>query len=77
MAILTQSFALDLSALSGRTSVAPVVRAAVKIAVVVMHWDEACRTRKTLQTLTADQLSDVGLTREQVQTEVKRAFWNF
>ena len=74
MAILSQPLALDLSALSARPTLAPVARAAIKLAVVVMHWDEAFRSRQTLKALTAEQLRDVGLTRAQADAEATRCF---
>ncbi|MEM9585272.1 MAG: hypothetical protein AAGA08_19360 [Pseudomonadota bacterium] len=75
MAILTQPLGLDLSALSNRPTLAPVARAAVKLAVVAMTWDDAFRSRQTLKTLTPDQLRDVGLTKQQAMAEARRGFW--
>ncbi|MEP3345942.1 MAG: DUF1127 domain-containing protein [Litoreibacter sp.] len=75
MATFTQPLSLDLNALSARTTVAPAVRATVKLAFVMMTWDEAYRSRRALKQLTAEQLSDVGLTRQQTDAEARRGFW--
>lgn len=75
MAILTQPLSLDLTALSARTTLAPLARVAVKAAVVLMTWDESYRTRQHLKNLTPEQLQDVGLTRAQAARESRRAFW--
>ena len=75
MATLTQPLALDLNALSTRTTVAPAVRMTVKLAFVLMAWDEAYRSRRALKHLTADQLRDIGLTRAQTDAEARRGFW--
>ncbi|WP_298255993.1 DUF1127 domain-containing protein [uncultured Litoreibacter sp.] len=75
MATLTQPLSLDLSALSARAKVAPTARAAVKLAFVLMSWDEAYRTRRALKGLTAEQLQDVGITRAQAEAEARRPFW--
>lgn len=76
MAILSQPLSLDLSALAARPTLAPVARAAIKLAVVLMHWDEAYRSRQTLKALSSEQLRDVGLTRQQATDEAKRGFWS-
>ena len=75
MATLTQPLALDLNALSARTTLAPAARVAVKVAFVLMSWDEAYRSRQALKHLTSDQLYDIGLTRAQTHRESRRAFW--
>lgn len=43
------------------------------------HWDRFWRrlhTRKALLALTADQLKDIGLTREQAREEGLKPFWH-
>jgi len=75
MAILTQPLALDLTALSARPTLAPLARVAVKLAVVLMTWDEAYRTRQQLKHMTDTQLMDVGLTRAEALREARRGFW--
>ena len=75
MATLTQPLSLDLNALSARTTVAPAVRAAVKLAFVMMTWDEAYRSRRALKHLSDEQLRDIGLTRRQTDAEARRGFW--
>ncbi|MEP5758165.1 MAG: DUF1127 domain-containing protein [Litoreibacter sp.] len=75
MALYSQPYALQLSALSARVSPAPLVRAAVGVAYALMTWDEAYRTRQTLKHLTEDQLKDIGLTRAETFRESQRGFW--
>ena len=75
MSLITQPLSADLSALSARAILTPAARVAVKLAVVVMTWDDAYRSRQTLKRLTPDQLQDVGLTRSQALAEAKRGFW--
>jgi uncharacterized protein YjiS (DUF1127 family) len=75
MALSIQSHVHDLSALSARPTLAPAVRFAVKVAFVLMTWDETYRTRRTLKRLTPDQLDDIGVSRSQAMKEAKRPFW--
>ncbi len=75
MSLITQPLSVDLSTLSARTFVNPAARAAVKLAVVLVTWNEAYRSRQVLKQLTPDQLRDVGLTRSQALIEAKRGFW--
>lgn len=75
MALLAQPLALDLSALSTRANLALTARVAVKVAVVLMTWDEAYRTRQTLRHLTRDQLRDVGISPRDALLESRRSFW--
>ena len=75
MATFTQPLSLDLPALTARTAVAPAARAAVKLAFVLMSWDEASRSRRALKQLTDEQLHDVGLTRAETDAEARRGFW--
>lgn len=75
MALSTQSHIHDLSALSARPTLAPAARIAVKIAFVLMTWEETYRTRKALKHLTPEQLDDIALTKAQAMKEAKRPFW--
>ena len=76
MALLTQPLSLDLTALSARPTLAPLARGAVKLAVVVMTWDEAYRTRQQLKQMTDEQLRDIGITRAEAMREASRGFWH-
>lgn len=50
-------------------------RVAVRFAVVVTKWAARRRTRLALSQLEPWQLSDVGLTPDDVQGELRRVFW--
>lgn len=41
----------------------------------VQQWEQNYRTRKALCQLTAEQLKDVGLSKEQAIDEVNKPFW--
>lgn len=49
--------------------------AAVQFAVCVTKWATRRRTRIALSNLDAHLLADVGLTRDEADTEASRAFW--
>ena len=44
-------------------------------AVQLAKWDQNARTRRSLGQLSAAQLRDIGITREQANAEFKRGFW--
>ena len=48
---------------------------AVNFAVCVTKWTTRRRTRIALSKLDAHLLADVGLTRDEADTEASRAFW--
>jgi uncharacterized protein YjiS (DUF1127 family) len=48
---------------------------AVKFAVSVTKWATRRRTRAALRQLETWQLRDVGLTRDDAETEASRVFW--
>ena len=77
MGHLTQPLHLDLSALSERPNMAPLARAAVKLAFVLMTWGETNRMRHQLKSLSDEQLDDIGITREEALSEVRRMLWRF
>ncbi|MEL7298955.1 MAG: DUF1127 domain-containing protein [Pseudomonadota bacterium] len=41
-----------------------------------LHLLTVARTRQALGSLDADALEDIGLTREQAQSEANRSFWD-
>ncbi|MEO1495355.1 MAG: DUF1127 domain-containing protein [Pseudomonadota bacterium] len=42
----------------------------------VAFWMERARSRRALATLNERQLKDIGLTAEDVETELQKPFWN-
>jgi uncharacterized protein YjiS (DUF1127 family) len=48
---------------------------AVRFAGLVTQWDKRSRTRRTLKTLDAYMLEDIGVTYALARKEAARAFW--
>lgn len=76
MSLLSQPLALDLAMLSARPSLAPIARVFVKIAVVMVTWDETYRSRRHLRELTPEQLEDIGISKEHAWSEARRPPWS-
>ncbi len=61
--------------LQSRRNLPPMGMLALRIAVVLTKWDQRRRTRKALYNLSNSDLKDIGLTRDQANTEAGRPFW--
>lgn len=68
----TQQLLLQLQATGSLPIVAKI---AVEFAATITKWNRNQRTRIQLDTLTDEQLSDIGITRHQAQLEVQKGFW--
>jgi len=42
---------------------------------VILNWMQIARSRQDLTALTDNQLKDIGLTRQQVNQEARKPFW--
>ena len=47
----------------------------ITVANTLLKWDLRVRTRRTLTRLTDAELNDIGLTRDDADTEARRPFW--
>ncbi len=47
----------------------------ITVASVLLDWDLRIRTRRALTRLTDAELNDIGLTRDDADTEARRPFW--
>ncbi|SLN18794.1 hypothetical protein PSA7680_00660 [Pseudoruegeria aquimaris] len=61
--------------LESRHPLPPLSQIALTVAVVLAKWQDRARSRRALSRLTAHELKDIGLTREQAWTEARREFW--
>lgn len=73
---MTQTMtAQTLSQLSANQTLPMVATIAIRFAGVVTQWDSRQRTRRQLKSLSYNQLTDIGITRQQARTEAARMFW--
>ncbi|GAA6175471.1 DUF1127 domain-containing protein [Sulfitobacter pacificus] len=72
---LTRPMPTDASSILSQQGTPIAAQLAVRFAVVVTKWATRRRTRLALSQLEPWQLSDVGLTRDDVRDEYRRVFW--
>ncbi|EBA17751.1 hypothetical protein RSK20926_18472 [Roseobacter sp. SK209-2-6] len=65
----------QISYLNSRPALPVLAQAAVAFAVLVTKWSGRQRTRQHLRHLSAEQLKDIGLTREEAHYEGTLPFW--
>jgi uncharacterized protein YjiS (DUF1127 family) len=58
------------------TSLPPLARALMGLAVAVLAWEMRIRTRRSLARLDDHILRDIGLTSFDAETEVSKPFWS-
>ena len=66
---------LHMSYLTSRASLPVLAQAAVAFAVLVTKWSMRNRTRYHLRHLTAEQLKDIGVSREDAHYQGTLPFW--
>lgn len=64
-----------MSYLNSRATLPVLAQAAVAFAVLVTKWSTRQRTRKHLRHLSAEQLKDIGLSRQDAHYERTLPFW--
>ncbi|MGR3623131.1 DUF1127 domain-containing protein [Pseudophaeobacter sp.] len=65
----------NMSYLNSRASLPVLAQAAVAFAVLVTKWSNRQRTRKHLRHLSAEQLKDIGLSRQDAHYQGTLPFW--
>jgi uncharacterized protein YjiS (DUF1127 family) len=65
----------QMSYLSNRASLPVLAQAAVAFAVLVTKWSNRQRSRKQLRHLSAEQLKDIGLSRQDAHYQSTLPFW--
>jgi uncharacterized protein YjiS (DUF1127 family) len=61
--------------LSTMHTLPPLSQLAFALSVLVMTWEMRARTRKALAKMTADDLTDIGLSADEARREAGRFFW--
>ena len=54
-----------------------VARAVLGLAEILVLWQKRLRDRDALQSMTAGQLTDIGITREDALREAEKPFWRY
>ncbi|MGD1879508.1 MAG: DUF1127 domain-containing protein [Kiloniellaceae bacterium] len=52
-------------------------RAVLGLAEILVLWQKRLRDRDALQSMTAGQLMDIGITREDALREAEKPFWRY
>ena len=61
--------------LQSRLPQSPLALVVITAANTLLTWDLRRRTRRQLKNLTDTELQDIGLTRDEADTEARRLFW--
>jgi len=59
-----------------RRSGSPAGRLFLAVAEVLMVWQKRLKDREALRSMTAAQLQDIGISREDALREAEKAFWH-
>ncbi|MCJ8313312.1 MAG: DUF1127 domain-containing protein [Saccharospirillaceae bacterium] len=54
----------------------PILARGISILKTLNRWERNTYTRKQLKTLSAEQLNDIGVTKQQAIKESRRPFWS-